>query len=284
MEIPEGMNCRSSRHNVLLVSDFFYPGLGGVEMHIYQLGQCLMERGHKVVVMSNMYNKERVGVRYMTNGLKVYHVPVYPITNQSSPYYMHVIMSITRQIVIREDIDIVHGHQGPSSLMQHVMHIAAAMGLRTVFTDHSLFGFADASSIHLNKGLKWSLQEVDAAITVSHINKENVALRTKIAASEIFVIPNAVDTTHFTPDPSLVEPKGTVNIVVVCRMTYRKGVDLLVDIIPEIIRRHPNVHFIIGGDGPKLPLLIEMRDRYNLGERIEILGKIPHNKVRDVLC
>jgi phosphatidylinositol N-acetylglucosaminyltransferase subunit A len=96
MEIPEGLNYRSSRHNVLLVSDFFYPGLGGVEMHIYQLGQCLMERGHMVVVMSNMYNRERVGVRYMTNGLKVYHVPVYPITNQSSPYYMHVIMSITR--------------------------------------------------------------------------------------------------------------------------------------------------------------------------------------------
>lgn len=60
-------------------------------------------------------------------------------------------------------------------------------------------------------------------------------------------------------------------------MTFRKGVDLLVDVIPEIIRKHPNVHFIIGGDGPKLDLLIEMRDKYNLGERMEILGRIPHH-------
>lgn len=104
-----------------------------------------------------MYNKERVGVRYLTNGLKVYHAPIYPITNQSSPYYMHMIMSLVRTILIRESINIVHGHQGPSALMMHVFHISGAMGLRTVFTDHSLFGFADASSIHLNKGLKWSL-------------------------------------------------------------------------------------------------------------------------------
>lgn len=35
-------------------------------------------------------------------------------------------------------------------------------------------------------------------------------------------------------------------------MQYRKGVDLLIDIIPEIIRKYPDAYFIIGGDGPKL--------------------------------
>lgn len=33
--------------NVLMVSDFFYPNTGGVELHIYQLSQCLIARGHK---------------------------------------------------------------------------------------------------------------------------------------------------------------------------------------------------------------------------------------------
>ena len=31
-----------------MVSDFFYPNMGGVESHIYQLSQCLIQRGHKV--------------------------------------------------------------------------------------------------------------------------------------------------------------------------------------------------------------------------------------------
>ena len=36
------------QHRVLMVSDFFYPNTGGVEVHIFQLAQRLMARGHKV--------------------------------------------------------------------------------------------------------------------------------------------------------------------------------------------------------------------------------------------
>jgi phosphatidylinositol N-acetylglucosaminyltransferase subunit A len=65
---------------------------------------------------------------------------------------------------------------------------------------------------------------------------------------------------------------------------YRKGVDLLIDIIPEIIRKYPQVNFILGGDGDKLHLIQSMKDKYNLADRVEILGRVPHHKVRDVLC
>jgi hypothetical protein len=53
-----------------MVSDFFYPLIGGVENHIYQLSQCLIERNYKVIVVTHAYD-DRVGVRYMVNGLKV---------------------------------------------------------------------------------------------------------------------------------------------------------------------------------------------------------------------
>ena len=53
-----------------MVSDFFYPLIGGVENHIYQLSQCLIARQYKVIVVTHAYD-DRVGVRYMTNGLKV---------------------------------------------------------------------------------------------------------------------------------------------------------------------------------------------------------------------
>jgi phosphatidylinositol glycan class A protein len=59
------------------------------------------------------------------------------------------------------------------------------------------------------------------------------------------VVPNAVDATEFTPNPSLRDP-DKVTIVVMSRLVYRKGIDLLIDVIPEICRRFPNVHFVIG--------------------------------------
>lgn len=58
-----------------MVSDFFYPNMGGVESHIYQLSQCLIEKGHKVVIATHGYGDRR-GVRYLTNGLKVYYLPL----------------------------------------------------------------------------------------------------------------------------------------------------------------------------------------------------------------
>lgn len=62
-------------------------------------------------------------------------------------------------------------------------------------------------------------------------------------------------------------PEGTVNIVVMMRLVWRKGVHLLVHLIPEVCRRFPYVHFIVGGDGPKRAALEEMRDRHQLQAR-----------------
>jgi hypothetical protein len=36
------------KYNVAMISDFFYPNMGGVEMHLYQLSHCLIKRGNKV--------------------------------------------------------------------------------------------------------------------------------------------------------------------------------------------------------------------------------------------
>jgi len=58
-----------------MVSDFFVPNLGGVEMHMYNVAQCLIELGHKVIVITSSYADERVGIRYLSNGLKVYYLP-----------------------------------------------------------------------------------------------------------------------------------------------------------------------------------------------------------------
>jgi len=70
VEDDEGTPCL----RILMVSDFFYPSIGGVESHIYQLSQNLMTRGHRVVIYTHAYEKESFhGVHYFENGLKVCH-------------------------------------------------------------------------------------------------------------------------------------------------------------------------------------------------------------------
>eukprot|EP01119_Soliformovum_irregulare_P000079 TRINITY_DN10062_c0_g1_i1.p1 TRINITY_DN10062_c0_g1~~TRINITY_DN10062_c0_g1_i1.p1 ORF type:complete len:505 (-),score=107.81 TRINITY_DN10062_c0_g1_i1:216-1730(-) len=273
---------KAHRYNIAMVSDFFYPNMGGVEMHLYQLSQCLIRRGNKVIIVTHYYGK-RKGIRYLTNGLKVYYLPITPIYNQSSFPTLYSQYPLLRKILIREQIDIVHCHQAFSTLGHECIILARIMGMKTVFTDHSLFGFADASGIIMNKVLKFSLSDISHVICVSHTSKENTVLRASLDPRIVSVIPNAVDSTDFVPNPSLRDPTK-ITVVVLSRLVYRKGVDLLITVIPEICRRFENIHFVIGGDGPKGLDLEEMREKNQLHDRVELLGAVKHADVHDVLC
>lgn len=264
-----------------MVSDFFYPKFGGVENHIYLLSQCLLKLGHKVVVMTHAYGN-RSGVRYMTGGLKVYYVPWKPFLMQNTLPTFYGTLPIIRTILIREQISLVHGHQAFSTLCHEALMHARTMGYKVVFTDHSLYGFADVGSIHMNKVLQFTLADVSQAICVSHTSKENTVLRSGLPPEKVYVIPNAVDTAMFKPAAE--RPSGNeIVIVVISRLVYRKGADLLVEVIPEVCRMYPNVRFIVGGDGPKRVRLEEMREKHSLQDRVEMLGAVPHAQVRSVL-
>ncbi|KAB8224879.1 hypothetical protein BDV33DRAFT_136003 [Aspergillus novoparasiticus] len=274
-------------YNIAMVSDFFFPQPGGIESHIYQLSTKLIDRGHKVIIITHAY-KGRTGVRYLTNGLKVYHVPFLVIYRESTMPTVFSFFPIFRNIVIREQIQIVHGHASLSSFCHEAILHARTMGLRTVFTDHSLFGFADAGSILTNKLLKFTLSDVDHVICVSHTCKENTVLRASLDPLMVSVIPNAVVAENFRPleqgePPRPMGPNDIITIVVISRLFYNKGTDLLIATIPRILSSHPNVRFIIAGSGPKAIDLEQMLERNVLQDKVEMLGPVRHEEVRDVM-
>ncbi|XP_030378132.1 phosphatidylinositol N-acetylglucosaminyltransferase subunit A [Scaptodrosophila lebanonensis] len=266
---------------VCMVSDFFYPSIGGVEEHVYNLSQMLLSHGHKVIVLTHAYG-DCSGVRYLTHGLKVYYLPIKVCYNQCILPTAVCNVPLLRAVLLRERIEVVHGHSAFSALAHEAIMVGALLGLKTVFTDHSLFGFADLSATLTNRMLEINLSMVNHCICVSHIGKENTVLRARVSKHRVSVIPNAVDTALFTPDPSQRPTNGTINIVVASRLVYRKGIDLLAGVIPRF-KHTPNINFIIVGDGPKRDLLEEIREKTNMQHRVEIVGAVDHAKVRDVL-
>ena len=190
--------------------------------------------------MTHAYGR-RCGVRHMTNGLKVYYVPRLAFLMQNTLPTIYGTFPIIRNILIREEITVVHGHQAFSTLCHEALLHARTMGYKVVFTDHSLYGFADLGSIHMNKVLQFTLADVHETICVSHTSKENTVLRSGLPPQKVFVIPNAVDTAMFKPNPSARLSEDEVVIVVISRLVYRKGADLLVEVIPEVCRLYPNV-------------------------------------------
>ncbi|KAK7882470.1 hypothetical protein WMY93_028644 [Mugilogobius chulae] len=249
------LHCRSLQKEAqhLYGVRLFLSKYGGVESHIYQLSQCLIAMGHKVVIATHAYGK-RKGIRHLTNGLKVYYLPLQVMYSQSTATTCLHSLPLLRCVFVRERITIVHSHSSFSAMAHDALFHAKTMGLNTVFTDHSLFGFADISSVLTNKLLTISLCDTNHTVCVSYTSKENTVLRAALNPEIVSVIPNAVDARDFTPDPL--------------------SIDLLGGIIPELCSKYPDLHFLIGGEGPKRIVLEEVREKYQLHDRVLVQGHI----------
>lgn len=269
-------------YNIAMVTDFFYPQPGGVEFHVYHLSQKLIDMGHSVILITHSYGS-RNGLRTLTNGLKVYYVPFYVVYRSATFPTVFLAFPILRNIFIREQIDIVHGHGSLSTIGLEAIFHGRTMGLRTVLTDHSLYGFANITSIVGNKLLKFTLSDVGHVICVSHTCKENTVLRASIDPLNVSVIPNAVIAKDFAPLKKQEKPRNNITIVVISRLFPNKGADLLTVVVPRICAERPDVNFLIAGDGPKFLDLEQMREKYYLQERVTLMGAVKHEEVRDVM-
>ncbi|KAH9472758.1 hypothetical protein Pst134EA_003363 [Puccinia striiformis f. sp. tritici] len=284
---------RHRRLNIAMVSDYFYPNVGGVESHIYILSQKLIQRGHKVIVVTHHYGN-RCGIRHLPAGLKVYHIPMGTLPFSSTAATvpnMFSALPLIRSILLREKIQILHAHQALSSIgLEATMHAKTLqIGIRTIFTDHSLFGLGGGgwAEVSGNKIVKGILSDIDSVICVSHTGKENTVLRAMLNPDIVYVIPNAIVADSFQPDRNKSRYSGgPLTIVCVSRLAYRKGIDLLIAAIPKLCQKHPTIRFLIGGTGPKLIELEQMREKFQTvikPDQVKILGPIRADQVRNLM-
>ena len=113
-----------------------------------------------------------------------------------------------------------------------------------------------------------------------------------------FILPNCVDLDHFQPgqrDLMLVERYGLQSskvILTVGRLALEeryKGFDEVIEIMPQLVKRFPNLKYLIVGDGPDRPRL-EAKVRRLWGCRITWFSldtfpkseKVAHYNLADV--
>ncbi|XP_953394.1 glycosyl transferase, putative [Theileria annulata] len=268
--------------SVLIVTEYFFPTIGGVERHVYKLAEYLIKFGLKVVIFTRNFGNRRVGIRYLSNGIKVYHhwnvmfLPpsTTPTFFDAFPYY--------RSVLIRENVDIIHMHMASSRYKGEFELCANLLDYRLIFTDHSLFSMCDIGPVFLNEYTRMFSIFDDHMVAVSNKHRENMVLRSYIDPRKISVVPNALESDDFkcNEEPLL---KDKIVIVYISRLCERKGIDLLTQVVPIVCKKHDNVDFIIGGGGPKLSMLRGMVDKHYLHDRVKILGYIPTHEVNKVL-
>ncbi|KAH9412002.1 glycosyl transferase [Ordospora pajunii] len=265
--------------SIAMVSDFFYPSNGGVETHIRYLGEELIMMGHKVIVITHKAG-DHVGCR-MVGNIKTYFLDIPIVCRNVAFPSLFSNFSLLKEIFDEEEVEIVHGHQTMSSMCIEALFHAITLNLKTVITDHSIFEVGPFENIVVNALCRFVLKSVGRCICVTYTSKENTHLRTHVPLDKIHVIPNAMLSELFYPDRDRAR-NGKV-VIIVCRLVYRKGVDLLAGAIPIVCKADPDVRFIIVGDGPMRECIEQALDEHGLYDRVDMMSDVCHEQVGSIM-
>lgn len=268
-----------------MVSDFFYPSVGGIELHIWSLAQELIKQGHQVIVITHK-RENRIGVRTMSNGLKVLYIPWKNwLQGNSFPTFMFL-LPLLSDIIRKYNIEVIHGHGAASSLVHESLLHGKTLGLTTLYSDHSLFTNTVISHRLLNSALASTLIFVDEIIAVSEACRTNLLDRTGCLEEKVSVIANGLDRAMFKPNTCNYVRKE-IKVVFVGRLVFRKGIKTLCEVIRTILvefpQKFPKISFLIVGDGPKRHLLEVLVSKYSLSCRVELTGSVEHDVVPNIL-
>ena len=264
---------------IALVSEFYYPHLGGITEHVHNLAVHLNRAGHETVIITAR----------MTQPARAHDVPfdgdppfVRRIGCSRTIYSAGSFARITtgvglrrrlREQFRRERIDLVHVHGGLTPTLGLVAPEAAwDLDLPVVATFHSWFSRSALCRL-FRAPLQHRLDRHAAAIAVS---QPVVDAHARYLDADWEVIPNGVDTECFRPDASLEPPTEEPELLFLGRLDPRNGLDTVLAAMPRILERHPGARLTIAGDGPLRP--VYERLARPLGTRVEFVGRVNGNR------
>ncbi len=177
--------------------------------------------------------------------------------------------------VQRRRINHLHNHFGDSSCT--VAMLAAELGrFPFSFTLHGHAIFFEPYTWRLDEKIK------RAAFTacISHFCRSQAAIFAPEHTDKLHIIHCGIEPERLTP----VEHRDRgARLLFVGRITSGKGIDVLIDALPRLRDRHPDVTLTIVGDGPQRATLEQQCRRMDLTESVTFAGSRNQDEVAKLL-
>ncbi len=218
--------------NIALVTQAYYPVLGGVTEHVWHLGQELQRRGHQVTVITGGTKQpDDRGLRVLRHGFQV------PLMSNGANISLTLgwkLGKLLQRVETEEQFDVVH----VQSPLDPGLPLIASKSMRTpkVGTYHSARQFNGSAGEYVPRIFRPvfadAIRKIQAHIAVSPAAEEFV--HHYFPQVPMTIIPNGIDTQRFSPQVPPLEQyqDGKTNILFVGRMDPRKGAKFLLLALP----------------------------------------------------
>ncbi len=256
---------------ILLTTIYFPPQRGGISNSLWNI--CIHLPADRVVVLTEPSD---------INPRSSFPIYQKPITNTARfiwPRWLFLIRDMKR-IVEEESIDIIHAGQ--------ILPIGtAALILKKLYRiPYHVYVYGQDLMIMRSSKRKMSLikhilKNADGIIANSNSTKDKAVTLGAAPDKTIVVYPSPISLIDTTIDQQFYDYfikryrlRGKQIILTVGNLVPRKGQDKVIQAMPEILRYHPQAHYVVVGNGEYIAHLRSMTDSLSIEEHVQFFTNV----------
>ena len=123
------------------------------------------------------------------------------------------------------------------------------------------------------------MEAADHIITVSDFTKQIIIERYGINGDRISVVHNAVIQHNSLPKKKVVKKSKRKIVTFLGRITFQKGPDYFVESAKKVLKKHPEVHFVMAGTGDMMTGMIKRVAELRMSSRFHFTGFLKGQEV-----
>lgn len=298
---------------ICLVSAAYRPYPSGVSEHVHHLAESLRDLGQNVSILTTSYEREKgiKGVRERIEKPESGHSiprsldPLVPSGLPVTRFGRAVLIPMNRsyatlpvglrmsgqvkRYLAKGGFDVVHCHGvfWPEISYWAIRH-SRSVNLITFLTAGFKIHTSGAGLFRLL--FKNQLAKIHGRIAISRRARQAAE---PYVSGEFRIIPCGIDLNRFKPrdkgiegqrdkvtdtrslDPSIPRSTGPPAILFLGRLDARKGIEVLLHALPEVLRSVPDTRLTVAGRGPMERTARQLADRLGVAASVDFLGAVP---------
>ena len=274
---------RDLSRKILCITNDFGPRAGGIETFIIGLVERL-PKNSVVVYTSSQSNSEVFDKAWSDN----FGVEVIRDRSKILLPTLRVSKNLRSLLQEREISTVFFGAAAPLGLLAKGLRKSGAKKIVALTHGHEVWW---AKLWPFSWAIKQIGKNVDALTYLGDFTRNAISVALPASSQEKMVrLAPGIDTEHFSPERRNLRIRHELGlddkkvIVSVGRLVHRKGQDFLIDALPLISQKIPNVHLLLVGEGPYRAELEKRSVARGVRDRITFIGRVQHSGLPEYIC
>ncbi len=239
---------------IAIVSEYYYPLLGGISEHVHFFAKECANLGHEVTIItseplikSNAHQPPSFENHTNVEIIRIGHgIPFYSNGSFANISFGIGVKRKLRKLLKNRNFDIVHIHSPAIPSLPIVTQLVSEAP--NIGTFHTYFEKNALFALYKNI-IQDAIGNLDGRIAVSKLCIESL---TRHIRADFEIIPNGVDVEYFSKPQGQLNKynDGKLNILFVGRLDPRNGLECLIKAYRQARKKNKNIRLIVIGDGP----------------------------------